>query len=326
MKKATVRINLVIVLVLFLNTVTLSSVQICELLIIDNDTLDMHTAPLKLYLQKQNISIGDLFYDFYDYIPPSTDCFRGYQGVWEIREDRLYLVEIRNCDRHKASDLREVFGPSYIDGRVKADWFTGTIIAIKENFEYTIGKGYTHNIEKELIIDVYKGTVIKLNKLKPESISKIKDSYRVYHEYFSIMSPKRMDYAQDLPIDSFSFENNRARLSLNGKVVKHDISPDQYGNRDNLLFSLDSLSNLYVDDFDFRPPTVFKEQNWGFIAWIDAYSNSKSKSMRIIIKECIDMRIILFFSVSDRYKYKFKNYADKITNSISLTPALGIYY
>ncbi len=326
MKKATVLINLVIVLVLFLNAVALSSVQICELLIIENDTLDMHTAPLKLYLQKQNISIGELFFDFYDNIATTTACFRGYQGVWEIKEGKLNLIEIRNCDRIKASDLGEAFGAGYIDRRVKAEWFTGTIIAIKDNFEYTPGKGYTYNIEKELIIDVYKGTVIKLNKLKPESISKIKDSYRIYHEYFSVMSPKKMDYAQDLPIDSVSFENKRARLSLNGKVVKHDISPNVYGNRDNLLFSLDSLSHLFNNDFEFQTYPTYKMQNWGYIAWIDAYSNSKSKSLRIIIKECIDMRIILFFSVSDRYRYKFKDYAEKISNSISLAPTLGIYY
>lgn len=318
MKNTITLLKLVIIYIFVICGVAFPTEQMSELLVINGDTLYMRASPLKPYLEKYNKSLGDLFNNRYGKIVIHTGCRRGYQGVWEIRDGLLYLVEIRNCAREKASDLKRVFGINYINNRVQATWFTGTIYAYNEIFENIPGKGYTYSVEKAFIIDIYKGTAIGTIKLKTRPFTMPKGFNMMYHHQFCLQLPKKMDYCIDLPADTICFESKKRNLALNGKIIKHDLSPEKYRNRENLLNALDSLCISFIDHYDSQVPLTHQNQNWGHMAWADVYSKSDGGSMRIIIKECIDKRIILVFQASDKYKKKFREYADTITNSITL--------
>lgn len=85
-------------------------------------------------------------------------CWRGYSASWEVIEDKLYLI-----------DLKESFNVgtsfSFIDispnlEKVLADWYSGIlIIPYGELIQYKHG-GYLSKYENEFILEVEKGIII----------------------------------------------------------------------------------------------------------------------------------------------------------------------
>ena len=94
-----------------------------------------------------------------DYNCTSTACYRGYQGVWIILENILYLQEIHSCcsDDKKVADLNKLFNDKYKNKRVKADWFSDTIIIPKGKLLQYYHGGYLSVYEKETELIFKKG-------------------------------------------------------------------------------------------------------------------------------------------------------------------------
>ena len=60
-----------------------------------------------------------------------SSCWDGYQTMWEIVENQLYLTGIYSCCFYKDSikaDLTSLFKGKVIKGKVKADWVTKAIV------------------------------------------------------------------------------------------------------------------------------------------------------------------------------------------------------
>lgn len=88
----------------------------------------------------------------------STDLWRGYIGLWEIIDHRLYLVELRGSlkDGSEAS-LATIFRD--FPDRVFAHWYSGTLrIPQGERLEY-VHMGYHSIFERDLLLDVERGVV-----------------------------------------------------------------------------------------------------------------------------------------------------------------------
>jgi hypothetical protein len=64
------------------------SAQIPDLIIIDNDTLKLHSSPTKGLFRRMSTRIRE---------NNSGSCWRGYQALWELKNDSLYLREIYSC-------------------------------------------------------------------------------------------------------------------------------------------------------------------------------------------------------------------------------------
>lgn len=134
--------------------------QVSDKLIYNGDTLYIFSNPLEQYFA--NLSIRpDLFGDKVNSI--SSACWRGYIAEWSIIEDNLYLTEISNCcyseDSVKA-DLKELFGNKFVNGKVKADWFTGNILSPHGKLLFHINMGYASIYEKELELEFLKGKLV----------------------------------------------------------------------------------------------------------------------------------------------------------------------
>lgn len=82
-----------------------------------------------------------------DTILRSTACWRRYQGVWEIREGRLYLVNLRGRFR-----LGE-------GGPIFAEWFSGTLRIPRGGILRYVHMGFETVYEQELLIEIDKGVV-----------------------------------------------------------------------------------------------------------------------------------------------------------------------
>lgn len=100
--------------------------QVPDYLIINNDTLYLNSFPLN-DLNFTKLPFGKF--------APNTSCWRGYQAVWIVENDSLFLKELIPCESDTLSpdfDLVQYFlvngyQPQIIYGKIFVDWFTAKI-------------------------------------------------------------------------------------------------------------------------------------------------------------------------------------------------------
>lgn len=151
----------IIILTFFLLTVSVEKVlatsQVPDILIYNKDTLWVFANPLE---QLSNIDSlrSKLFGDKKGCI--TTACWREYSAEWTIIDNQLYLTGIFSCcyyeDKIK-SDLKQLFGKKFIDGKVKADWVTAKILSPQGKELYYVHSGYESLYEKEVIYEFVNG-------------------------------------------------------------------------------------------------------------------------------------------------------------------------
>jgi len=93
----------------------------------------------------------------------STACWRRYVGMWEIRNQKLYLVGISGKYKLEATD------PLF------AEWFTGKLIIPRGEMLQYIHAGFASIYEEELHLGIDKGVVI--------NTSIINNKFRKFDEY-----------------------------------------------------------------------------------------------------------------------------------------------
>lgn len=115
--------------------------QAGERLIFKGEETWMAAEPLNQYLHNRN----DI-----NFVSPSTACWRGYYGQWEIKNNKLYLIELKAY----LQGYREV-GLDYLfpgQNTVFANWFSGKIrIPQGEMLDY-VHMGYASLYERDLIL------------------------------------------------------------------------------------------------------------------------------------------------------------------------------
>ena len=124
--------------------------QIGETLHYRGESLTMATEPLESYFAMGGHNPG--------LWPSNTALHRGYEGCWEIKEGRLYLVKLTAIFfSGTPASLESVF-PGYPD-RVFAHWYSGTLrIPQGDRLRYVHG-GYLSEYEKDLMLEIEKGVV-----------------------------------------------------------------------------------------------------------------------------------------------------------------------
>lgn len=135
----------------------LATGQIPDRLIYNNDTLSIFANPLE---QLSNIDSlrKKLFTDNNEHW--NTACWRGYQAEWTVIDNQLYLTAIFSCNYYEdkiKSDLQQLFGEKYIDGKVKADWVTAKVLSPQGKQLYYVHSGYESLYEKEVIFEFVNG-------------------------------------------------------------------------------------------------------------------------------------------------------------------------
>lgn len=127
--------------------------QIHEILRIDGRLTSMaFCPPLPEAHERIAEAVGSAL-DGMDAILRSTACWRGYQGSWEIRENRFYLTGLRGKYRLVGSE------PLF------ADWFTGVLrIPVGRQLEY-VHMGFGSVFERELHIKIERGIVTRSREI-----------------------------------------------------------------------------------------------------------------------------------------------------------------
>lgn len=122
--------------------------QAGERLIFKGEETWMAAEPLNQFLQNRN----DIKFK-----SPSTACWRGYYGQWEIKEGKLYLIGLKAyIEGYKEVGLNYLFPGNDV---VFANWFSGKIrIPQGELLDY-VHMGYASLYEKDMIL-VFEGGVL----------------------------------------------------------------------------------------------------------------------------------------------------------------------
>ncbi len=122
--------------------------QVHEILIVDGERTSMTFCPPLPDVEGLIVVVPEDQWDERDSICRSTACWRGYQGVWEIRDGSLWLVSL-------AGGLRLTS-----DHPVLADWFTGVITVPQGEMLAYVHMGFESLFERELHIQVESGRVV----------------------------------------------------------------------------------------------------------------------------------------------------------------------
>jgi hypothetical protein len=98
----------------------------------------------------------------------STGNWRGYVATWSLENGSLYLLKIdawicRDWDEKSCRmvNLKNLFGNRYLEGRVRADWFSGNLRMPDGELLQYVHMGYGSVYERELTFIVESGKVVK---------------------------------------------------------------------------------------------------------------------------------------------------------------------
>jgi hypothetical protein len=123
--------------------------QIHERLILDGEETSMAFCPPLPDAHPRIFKPGpdEVVRDEGDFILGSTACWRGYQGTWEIRDGRFYLVGLRGRFQLREGDP------------ILADWFSGVLRVPKGEMLQYVHMGFGSVHEQEFHIKIEKGVV-----------------------------------------------------------------------------------------------------------------------------------------------------------------------
>ncbi len=177
-----------------------SSPQIPDYLIYKNDTIPTYNLLVEQYLQKIKDDKGKLFnLSFRNSIDgfegTSLNCWRGYQAIYKIENDSLFVSAIINCHslRNKKqipeNYIKKLFGEKVKNNKVYIDWYSGNIsFPLKSNNNKLLRWDgvFERVFLNETVVRIKKGKILKISyqqnyedlkngidRLKRDSISSI---------------------------------------------------------------------------------------------------------------------------------------------------------
>ena len=146
---------------LFPITEAFATAQVPDRIIYKGDTLKLFSNPLE-YLPNIDELRPRLFGDKEGC--KTTACWRGYEAIWIIIDDTLYLTGIFECcygfEYARKADLKKLFGAKCKNGIVKADWFSGAMISPQGKLMCFVHMGYASTYERELEFYFKKGLLL----------------------------------------------------------------------------------------------------------------------------------------------------------------------
>ncbi len=214
MKKTKSHIKLFItVLLLLLCNKGKTSPQSPDLIIYQGDTMVIYTLILEQYFEiiGQEAEEGQLFgLNFRD--GASLNCWRGYQAIYLIKNDSLFLEHITSCNEIRYSKtidslgskkrIQEIFGDKMKDGRVFLDWYSGKFTLPNGNMLRWDGVFYA-SFEKELLIEFKNGVIKKTSEIEnyTDEPDKINRRYSDTLSKFFLEEIKKINWANDRNFD-----------------------------------------------------------------------------------------------------------------------------
>lgn len=158
-----------------------SSPQVADYLIYKNDTIITYNLLVEQYLQKYKDDKGKLFnLSFRESINGSSggslNCWRGYQAIYKIENDSLFVKDIIECHSIKNFNvkkskmyLKQIFKEKIKNGKVYVDWFSGEVNFLHKTEDNMLLR-WDGVFEKifmfETILKIEEGRIINVSNVK----------------------------------------------------------------------------------------------------------------------------------------------------------------
>lgn len=242
------RKNLIIIFLLLLSTVNLrSSPQVSDYLIVGNDTLSLYQLILEDYLQSieqptdSNSLFGFSFRNDFGYESISTNCWRGYQAVYSLENDSLFLKYIIPCNSLRKLDaddinnsdeqIQKLFQDKVRNNKVFIDWFSS---------EFTFPKGkpiwwdgiFTTIYDKEELYSIRKGVLVdkhiinNYQKVKGGISRKKQEMSKAVFNEIKKLNWKKLD-DEFLCADTYCLEIDSKGKVINVEKNNHGVELDK---------------------------------------------------------------------------------------------------
>jgi hypothetical protein len=257
--------NLTILLLFLLSLKAIASPQSPDLIIYKNDTIPTYNLLIEKYLREKFIDDELTKFSFKGELIPLS-CWRGYQGVYEVVDNKLYLLGMIDCGglRNKRDlfsneslvRIKEIFGDKVVKGRVLMDWFSGSInftnnfhkrnilrediFFLKRIFRYEKVLDFKNgNLIKDYDVNNYEKVKGGYNRLNKNKISKI------------IFKPlNKVNFKNDKDFDCS--DNYVITIGDKGKVSKVKMARDEeeinkYYDKDEYQFCTKKIENSLVN-------------------------------------------------------------------------------
>ena len=254
-------------LLTFFTLGTFASPQSPDYIIYKGDTLATYTLILEQYFQMQGkAEQGKLFgLSFRD--GATFNCWRGYQAIYKIDNDSLFLVEIISCGERRNGKINEVastdkmksiFNDKFINDRVYINWFSGDMKFPLTNKVLRWDGVFYRIYEKETVIDIAYGKVLKMENVD-NYIHTPKAIDRKSKDKISDILFKKIKKAKWINVDSIDCsEKYLVTIGNDGKVSKVTMlryesqdSIDKYWERNEYDYCINSVfSSLKKLQFD----------------------------------------------------------------------------
>ena len=215
-----------------------ASPQIPDYIIYKSDTIVTYNLLVEQYLQGNQMIQTEKLFGLSFRNGASFNCWRGYQAIYKINNDSLFLVDMINCGESRngeidtaasAQKMNVVFKDKVVNGKVYIDWFSGDIsfpMKVPHN-KLLRWDGVFYTIyDQETVISIFKGRVSNIadvnnyedvpNALDRKDKSKISDIF--------LKQLKKLKWKK---IDEFCADNYLVTIDENGKVSKVTMSDYQ---------------------------------------------------------------------------------------------------
>lgn len=159
-------------LFIFFSNQCFSTIQTPDLLIIENDTIKIR--PKNYFLEYLNFKSRPFNYEIQSAL--TTACYRGYQAIWRIVDNQIFLEKIIRCNGDDQSDKNENIVELFQKNQIKfvqennmivANWLNLNLYKLdffKEKNTLTDFSNQKHTNQENLFLEIRNGKVI-YNKL-----------------------------------------------------------------------------------------------------------------------------------------------------------------
>lgn len=136
--------------------------QLPDIIFLESREMDLYSNPLEPLWEYSSKRKPDF--------KVSENCKRGYVAAWTIRDKQLLLTRITGKHYNKTlffgtrlvdTTLKNIF-PKSDDNLIHANWFTGKLRIPAGTMTQYEHHNYNSRFEKEIIITIDKGDVIKM--------------------------------------------------------------------------------------------------------------------------------------------------------------------
>jgi len=234
-----------------------------DYIIYKGDTIATYNLILEQYLQRHDTTKTEQLFGLS--FRNSTDgnisfnCWRGYQAIYKIDNDSLFLVDIINCGERRNGTIdkiasfkrmKEVFGDNFINRRVYVNWFSGDLNFPLSNKVLRWDGVFYKIYEKETVVSISFGKILNTENVQnyvdnPRAIDR-KDKDKVSDILF-----KKIKKAKWINVDSIDCsEKYLVTIGRDGKVTKVTMlgyqsqdTIDKYWERNEYDYCINTIFN-----------------------------------------------------------------------------------